>query len=72
MGFPQSVGTHLQRFEQLCDQWLPADYLESHDMGFRFRRKRDLLLYDLFLEIFFERRGVVGDDFDLIQFMRSR
>lgn len=72
MGFPQSVGTHLQRFEQLCDQWLPADYLESHDMGFRFRGKRDLLLYDLFLEIFFERRGVVGDDFDLIHFMRSR
>ncbi len=54
---PTSGQRHLQRFKQLCADRLPDSYVKSHEFANYFSEKSELLLFDLFCEIFFVHRG---------------
>ncbi|TMC21989.1 MAG: asparagine synthase (glutamine-hydrolyzing) [Chloroflexi bacterium] len=70
--FP-SVGMRLeQRFDRLCDEILPDDYLTQHELGFCFKRKRSLLLFELFYEIFMVHRGDGKTVGSILSFLKSR
>jgi len=56
-GLP-SAGSNLRpRFDRLCDEILPDDYLTRHELGSCFEMKRELLMFELFHEIFMVHRG---------------
>jgi asparagine synthase (glutamine-hydrolysing) len=74
LGMP-SAGVHfMQRFDRLCETALPDDYLARHDLGFCFKHKRELLMFELFAEIFLIHRGdssAVGPIQDFIDSRRA-
>ena len=71
-GMP-SVGLRLRsRFDALCEEILPAQYLAGHELGYCFASKRELLIFELFEDIFFTNRGDVRQTGSLLDFMRSR
>ena len=62
------------RFDTLCNEALPDSYLTQHEFGYCFENKRQLLLFDLFLDLFMTHRGdsaAVGSVLDFIK-ERSR
>jgi len=68
-----SAGTRLrQRFDRLCDEVLPNDYLTRHELGPYFAKKRELLMFELFHEIFMAHRGDSQAVGSILEFMRSR
>jgi asparagine synthase (glutamine-hydrolysing) len=71
-GFPTAGMRYLRRFDQLCDDRLPADYLESHEFGACFRSKRELLSFEIFCEIFFRHRGDAAAAGSTLDFMARR
>ena len=72
LGAPASGVVLLDRFDQMCDETLPDDYLARHSYGCCFTSKRELLLFDMFLEIFMKHRGDTSAIGDVTSFMRSR
>ncbi|MDW9418626.1 asparagine synthase (glutamine-hydrolyzing) [Sinorhizobium meliloti] len=57
LGVPSSGRILHRRFEKLCEDVLPASYLERHELGFCFTHKWQLLMFELFHELFIENRG---------------
>jgi asparagine synthase (glutamine-hydrolysing) len=45
------------RFDKLCDEVLPADYLKNNKFGRFFVRKRELLVFEMFVQHFIENRA---------------
>lgn len=72
LGLPSAGVNFLSKFDKLCNDLLPDDYLNRHEMGFCFSSKRQLLLFELFSEIFMNQRGLVSDKFDVIEFIKDR
>jgi asparagine synthase (glutamine-hydrolysing) len=71
-GFPSAGRRLQQRFDRLCDEVLPDDYLTRHELGFCFETKRALLMFELFHEIFMVHRGDGQAVGSILEFMRSR
>jgi asparagine synthase (glutamine-hydrolysing) len=74
-GLPSAGAHFMQRFDRLCETVLPDDYLQGHELGRCFNHKRELLMFELFAEIFFVHRGdsaAVGPIQDFIDSRASR
>jgi len=71
-GLPSSGAQHLQRFMALCEARLPDSYVRSHEFGRYFTGKCDLLLFDIFYEIFFVHRGRHEEVGGVMEFIASR
>jgi asparagine synthase (glutamine-hydrolysing) len=71
-GVPTAGLLHLDRFDRLCNEALSDDYVTRHEFGQCFRSKRELVLFDLFLEIFLEHRGDSAAVGSVLDFVRSR
>ena len=72
-GFPTAGMRHLARFDRLCEERLPDRYVDGHPMGRCFQSKRQLLLFDMFAEIFVTHRGdarALGSTMDFIEARR--
>jgi len=70
LGAPTSGIYLLDRFDQMCNETLPDDYLTRHELGFCFRAKRELFLFEVFMEIFMKHRGdsdSIGSVTELLQ-----
>jgi asparagine synthase (glutamine-hydrolysing) len=72
VGVPHLAGRYLSRFDELCDQTLPDDYLDRHELGPCLAGKRDLLLLELFEEIMITNRGAVPAGFSMPAFVEER
>lgn len=71
IGAPSAGSRHLKRFARTCEACLPPRYLERHELGGFFGSARELLLFELFVEIMIDRRGDPGD-LDLRDFLAAR
>jgi asparagine synthase (glutamine-hydrolysing) len=72
IGAPSAGSRHRERLDQLCDRALPEDYLTRHELGFCFSSKRELLVFELFQEIFLHNRGALPDDLSVLELIRQR
>ena len=69
LGVPSSGALFLKRFDALCERVLPSHYLARHPLGDYFESKRELILFELFEDIFLKHRGSaasVGSAFDFL------
>jgi asparagine synthase (glutamine-hydrolysing) len=72
LGVP-AAGIHLlDRFDHLCETTLPDDYLARHEFGYFFERKRQLLMFELFHEIFMTHRGDGKAVGSIVDFLKAR
>ena len=69
---PQACSLYRERFDGLCSELLPADYLDRHELGCLFPSRERLLLFELFQAVFVDSRGVVPANLDVVDFIRSR
>lgn len=72
LGAPVAGLFLLDRFDRLCEETLPDDYLRKHELGFCFRTKRELLLFEMFVEIFMNHRGDRASIGSFGDFLESR
>jgi asparagine synthase (glutamine-hydrolysing) len=72
LGAPSAGIRFLNRFDAMCNEYLPEHYVSKHEFGFCFDNKRQLLLFELFLEVFVVHRGDGGAVPDIRDFMRER
>jgi asparagine synthase (glutamine-hydrolysing) len=72
LGAPAAGKAHLERFTRLCDEMLPDQYVERHEFGRVFTSKRELILFDMFLEVFTKHRGDSSGMGSVIEFIRAR
>ncbi len=69
---PSSGVRHLLRFDRLCEEVLPASYLESHELGFCFGTKRELLTFEIFHDVFLRGGGDVGVVGNVLDYLDDR
>jgi asparagine synthase (glutamine-hydrolysing) len=72
IGAPSAGRAHARAFERLCQRVLPEDYLTRHEWGWAFRHKRQLLLFELFWELFMVNRGEPVDGLSMSEFISAR
>jgi asparagine synthase (glutamine-hydrolysing) len=72
LGVPASGAALHARFDRLCEAVLPHDYLQRHEFGFCFSRKRELLLFEMFHELFIEHRGCADSAGGLVDALEAR
>lgn len=72
LSMPNACSRYRERFEALCNELLPGDYLERHELGCLFPNRARLLLFELFQEVFVDSRGELPANVDVIDFIRSR
>ncbi|WP_165422927.1 asparagine synthase C-terminal domain-containing protein [Ktedonosporobacter rubrisoli] len=72
LGIPSSSVNYNNKFRQLCFERLPDNYLRRHELGHYFMSKEQLLLFELFLEIFERYRGILPAGFSMEQFLQER
>jgi asparagine synthase (glutamine-hydrolysing) len=72
IGGPSAGARHQRTLTELCERELPDDYLARHDLGFLFTSKCDLLLFELFEEMFVAGRGADPADYPLMDFLHER
>ena len=71
IGVPMATG-YRKKFDAMCERRLPDDYLARHELGPYFVRKADLLLHELFTEIFLTGRGATPTELSLDDFISER
>lgn len=72
VGAPVAGVFLLDRFDQLCDQTLPVDYLARSPYGRCFPSRRKLLMFELFSELFYKHRGDITRLPTMVDFIASR
>jgi asparagine synthase (glutamine-hydrolysing) len=72
LGMPNACSRYRARFEALCNELLPSDYLGRHELGCLFPSRARLLLFELFQAVFVDSRGEVPANLDVVDFIRSR
>jgi asparagine synthase (glutamine-hydrolysing) len=72
VGFPSAASLYRARFARLCEERLPEDYLQRHELGFCFGQKYELLVFELFEELCLMRRSAAADGFDVLSFIDER
>jgi asparagine synthase (glutamine-hydrolysing) len=71
-GAPTAGLVLLDRFDRLCNETVSDEYVRKHDFGKCFASKRELVLFDMFLEIFMAHRGESTAIGSVVDFLRSR
>jgi asparagine synthase (glutamine-hydrolysing) len=71
-GGPSAVRGHKERFAMVCERYLPPGYRDGHPLGPLAQHTHELVLLELFEEIFVTRRGVLPTGFGLAEFLRER
>jgi asparagine synthase (glutamine-hydrolysing) len=71
-GAPAAGLVLLDRFDQICEQKLPGSYVARHALGGCFRSKRELLMFDMFHEIFMKHRGDTTAVGNVLEFLEER
>lgn len=71
LGFPSAGMAYIRRFEEICKELTPAGYRKKHEYGGLFEQTSELVIFDLFSEIFLKRRGELIPDFDLLDFIKE-
>jgi len=72
LGAPAAGKVHFERFTRLCNENLPDEYVMSHEFGRCFASKRELLLFDMFLEVFMKQRGNSAGMGSVVDFIKAR
>jgi asparagine synthase (glutamine-hydrolysing) len=72
IGAPSAGRQHRAQLADLCERELPGDYLARHEHGGFFTAKVDLLLHELFCEIFLAGRGAAPGDLSVREFIAAR
>jgi asparagine synthase (glutamine-hydrolysing) len=72
LGAPAACVVHLDRFNTLCEEMLPDSYVARHEFGACFESKRELLLFDMFIEVFMNHRGGSTGMGTVMEFLRAR
>lgn len=72
LGVPSAGIRYLRMFDRLCDEILPEDYLTRHEWAGWFGTKRELFLFDMFVDIFVVHRGDPTGIGDVLEYMRTR
>ncbi|HEY2295247.1 MAG TPA: asparagine synthase (glutamine-hydrolyzing) [Thermoanaerobaculia bacterium] len=72
LGMPSACTRYKERFEALCNELLPIDYLGRHELGCIFPSRVRLLLFELFQAVFVDSRGEAPANLDVVDFIRSR
>jgi len=72
LGAPAAGVILLDRFDRLCSEMLPDKYVERHEYGGCFTSKRELLLFDFFLEIYMKHRGAAAETGGVLEFLSAR
>jgi asparagine synthase (glutamine-hydrolysing) len=72
MGIPAAVSNHRSVFHNMCKEILPDNYLKSHPLGFCFTKKEDLMIYEIFENIFIKNKGDVLNSERVIEFLLSK
>ena len=72
LGAPIASIHLLDRFDRLCEETLPDDYLAKHEFGYCFGAKRELLLFEMFIEMFMKHRGDPGSIGSVMEFLQDR
>jgi len=71
-GFPDARRVSQNRFHQLCDRVLPESYFNGHPRRHLLFHRTQAVWFDLFEFLFCERRGVLPQEFDLVDFLAQR
>jgi asparagine synthase (glutamine-hydrolysing) len=72
LGAPSAGVVHLNRFNSLCEEMLPDSYVARHEFGDCFASKRELILFDMFVEVFMKHRGNGAAMGPVMDFLRER
>jgi asparagine synthase (glutamine-hydrolysing) len=72
LGVPSSALGLVASFDRLCDEVLPSDYVERHEFGACFATKRQLVLFDMFVDMFIVHRGDRAAVGGVLDYVRSR
>lgn len=72
IGVPSTASRHWTKFDAMCEQELPADYLARHELGRCFARKSELLMHELFCEIYVTGRGADPEGLSMRDFIAER
>ena len=72
LGAPAAGKVHFDRFTRLCNELLPDEYVTTHEFGRCFGSKRELILFDMFLEVFMKRRGNSAEVGGIVEFIKAR
>ena len=72
LGAPAAGKVHHERFTRMCNELLPDDYVTHHELGRCFSSKRELVLFDMFNEVFMKHRGDGAAMGSALDFIRSR
>src|SRR5262249_13390417 len=72
LGAPSAGAALLGRFDRLCDELLPDDYATGHEFHYCLATKREMVLFDMFVEVFVNHRGDAGAVGPVQDFIRAR
>ena len=72
LGAPTAGIVLLDEFNRLCEETLPDAYVTHHDFGGCFDSKRELFLFDVFLEVFMKHRGDAAAMGPVVDLLRER
>lgn len=72
IGAPSAGSRYRTMLFQMCERELPDNYLASHELGRFFPSKLELLLHELFCEIFLAGRGVMPSGLSMRDFIAER
>jgi asparagine synthase (glutamine-hydrolysing) len=72
LGAPAAGVALLDRFDRLCEEELPDAYVAGHEFGGCFDSKRELIMFDMFLEVFMKHRGDATAIGSVMEFMKER
>ena len=72
LGAPAAGVVHLDRFNTLCEEMLPDTYVSRHEFGDCFASKRELVLFDMFIEVFMKYCGDAAAMGPVMDFLRKR
>jgi asparagine synthase (glutamine-hydrolysing) len=72
IGAPSAGSQHMARLADLCERELPADYITRHELGCCFSSKHDLLMHEMYCELFLRRRAAKQDDFSVLEFIQEQ
>jgi asparagine synthase (glutamine-hydrolysing) len=71
-GLPSAADSFGTRFDRLCQEQVAPGYRERHEFGRCFGKTGDLVLFDLFTEIFLTHRGDASRVGSMTEFIASR
>jgi asparagine synthase (glutamine-hydrolysing) len=72
IGAPAAASRYRERLARMIERELPEDYLIGHELGRFFDSKLDLLLHELFCELYLVGRGTAPAELSMRDFIAER